>query len=335
MNTKRFTFLAIVAVIIPSLGWPQTSVSTVKSPSGELGNVLGGTPQERADQKVVVITGARFTYPLVQKWIDQYNQTNPEAQIIIESRGSSDPSKYDILVEVYEHDEATRKLRDYVHIARYAVLPVANSSSVFAKIYGDKGLNKELINQLFFHDIFADKENEEKIKAPYTIYTRLQKAGVPAVFTSYFGYQQKDIKGKAIAGADEHLLKSILRDSTAVSYLPLTLAYDHTTRKPVEGITILPVDLNGNSRVSDEEKIYTSLDNVIEKVESAKAKELNNVPLGYLHLSVDKATANSEAVAFLRWVVEHGREDLKYFGYLQPEPSKLEKVEGLASKRAQ
>jgi phosphate transport system substrate-binding protein len=331
---KAFTLLAAIAIILPNLAWSQTSVDSVKQPSPVLAKALAATAQERADQKVVVITGARFAYPVVQKWIDTYNLTYPDVQIIIESRGSNDPSKYDLLVEVYEQDEATKKSRDYVHIARYAVLPVANSTSAFAKIYSDKGLTKELINQVFFHDIFADKENEEKIKAPYTVYTRLQKAGVPTVFTGYFGYQQKDIKGKAIAGADEHLLKSLLRDTTGVSYLPLTLAYDHVTRKPIDGITVLPVDLNGNGRVSDEEKIYTTLDNVIEKIETAKAKELNNIPVGYLHLSVDKSTTNTDAIAFLRWVLEHGQEDLKRFGYLKPEPAKLEKSEELASKRA-
>jgi phosphate transport system substrate-binding protein len=335
MNTNRIAFLAAVAFLIPSFVWSQTSINTVIAPSPALAKAIAGTSRERADQKVVVITGARFTYPLVQKWIDTYNQANPDAQIIIESRGSNDPSKYDILIEVYDQDEATKKSRDYVYIARYAVLPVANSISAFAKVYSNKGLSKERINQLFFHDVFADKEHEEKINAPYTIYTRLQKAGVPLVFAGYFGYEQKDIKGKAIAGADEHLVKSILRDSTAVSYLPLTLAYDRTTRKPIDGVTIIPVDLNGNGRVSDDEKIYGTLDNVIERIESSRTKELNNIPQGYVHLSVDKTTANTEAVAFLRWVIEHGQEDLKQFGYLPPEGSKFEKAVDLASKRDQ
>src|SRR5690606_37651327 len=56
---------------------------------------VGPTPQ-----KVVVITGARFTYDLVEKWIDEYNKVNPQVQIIVESRGTADPLNYDILAEV-------------------------------------------------------------------------------------------------------------------------------------------------------------------------------------------------------------------------------------------
>jgi phosphate transport system substrate-binding protein len=275
-------------------------------------------------RKVVVVTGTRFAYPLIQTWIDIYNKANPDVQIIIEARGSADP-QYDILIEAYEQPEEVKQKREYVYIARYAILPVANAQSAFAKTYSDKGLNLALINQLYFHDLFADSEKAIKIKEPVTIYTRLQKAGAPIAFTKYFGFEQKDIKGKAIAGADEHLLKAIIRDSTAVSYLPLTLVYDHATGKPVSGITVLPVDLNGNDRVSDEEKIYADLATTINKLESTESKELKNLPIEYLHLSVDKKNATPEAVAFLKWVIENGQKDLHAFGYLLPQTSKKEK----------
>jgi phosphate transport system substrate-binding protein len=275
-------------------------------------------------RKVVVVSGTRFAYPLVQKWIDTYNEANPDVQIIIEARGSADP-QHDILIEAYDQSEEVKQKREYVFIARYAILPVANNQSPFAKTYADKGLNRALINQLYFHDLFADSEKAIKIKEPVTIYTRLQKAGAPIAFTKFFGFDQKDIKGKAIAGADEHLLKAIIRDSTAVSYLPLTLVYDHATGKPVSGITVLPVDLNGNDRVSDEEKIYADLATTINKLESTESKELKNLPIEYLHLSVDKKNATPEAVAFLKWAIENGQKDLHAFGYLLPQTSKKEK----------
>lgn len=285
--------------------------------------------------RVVRITGVRFAYPLVQQWIDEYNEENADRQVIIESRSSSDPDSYDILIEAHEHSEDMKRGRAYVHIARYAVLPVANSASEFAKVYGEKGVDKEFVKQLFFHDILADKEKQQEVKAPYTIYTRLQKAGIPAVFSAYYGYEQQDIKGKGIAGSDEHLRKALLRDSTAVSYLPLSLIYEPATGKPIEGITVLPVDLNGNGKVSNEEKFYADLPAVVDRFESASQKELENVPLEYLHFSVDEKTVTQEAIAFLRWVINHGEKDLHGQGYLTPEPGKLEKetFEQFASRR--
>ena len=296
------------------------------------------TPNGQANKqaKVVLITGTRFCYPLIQKWIDDYYKVNPKVQVLIESRGTTDPAQYDILAEAYEQDDETKKNREYLYVARYAILPVANSKSEFARIYTEKGINQDLINQLFFHDIYADKKKEQEINVPYTIYTRLQKAGAPIVFTKYFGYQQKDIRGKAIAGSDEHLLKAILRDSTGVSYLPLTLIYNQTSRKAVPGLTVLPVDLNGNGRVNAEEKFYDDLNLVIQRLEETDPKDINTLPIGFVHLSVNKLNASPEAVEFLKWVMANGQNDLHDFGYLKPGSSGSEnqKFEEFASKRS-
>jgi ABC-type phosphate transport system substrate-binding protein len=294
----------------------------------------GSTPPEQtkiiqgeqpSTQKVVVVTGARFSYKLVEKWIDDYNKVNPHVQIIVESRGFADPLKYDILAEVYEHDDELKNTREYIHVGRYAVLPVANSASSFANIYGERGLNADLIKQIFFHDIFTERSKNKTIDAPYTVYTRLQKAGVPAIFSAYFGHQQKDLKGTSIAGADAHLLKAVLRDSTGVTYLPLPLIYDEETRRPVEGLAVLPVDLNGNKKITEDERFYDTIDRVLQVFDAQAPGKINNIPIDYLHLSVDKTRASAEAIDFLKWVNENGQEYLHKFGYLKPEARYSEK----------
>jgi ABC-type phosphate transport system substrate-binding protein len=278
-----------------------------------------------ASPKVVVITGNRFSYKIVQEWIDEYSKLKPDVQIIIEARGSNDPATFQILAEVYEPEEALKNGREYINVGRYAVLPVATTNSEFANYFVEKGLEEDLLKQIFFNDIYADKESQAKIEAPYTVYTRLQKAGVPFVFAKYFGYQQKDIKGTSIAGADEHLVKALLRDPNGVTYLPLTLIYDQQTRKPIDKLTVLPVDLNGNGKINSEEKIYGDLDKAIEQLEARSQDDIKNVPIEYLHLSVDKKTATPEAIDFLKWVNENGQRYLHKFGYLRPEAKYFEK----------
>ena len=284
--------------------------------------------------KVIVVTGARFSYKLVEKWIDEYTQSHPSAQIVVEARGSSDPHKYDILAEVYEHPADIKSKRAYLNVGRYAVFPVATSTSSFAKVYGQQGLTKQHIVQIFFHDMFADKEKEIEIKVPYTVYTRLQKAGVPMVFSKYFGYEQKDIKGNGIAGADTHLVKALLRDSTGITYIPTPLIFE-PAGKPVDGLTVIPVDLNGNRKVSDDEKFTNDFRKVIEKLENADPESIKNVPIEYLHLSVDRQNASAEAIDFLKWVNENGQKDLHAFGFLRPEPrsAEIEKFNEFASKK--
>lgn len=295
---------------LKSILQPLVFITVLLALSSFLEGRAQGTP-------VVRMTGVRFAYPLVEHWIEQYSKVNPNVQVIIEWRGTQDPSQYDILVEAYEQSEEIKKEREYTYVARYAILPVANSMSAFARTYVQKGLNTQAIRQIFFHDIFAEKD--QKITVPFTTYTRLQKAGSPIVFASYFKYEQKDISGKGIAGSDEHLLKAVLRDSTGVTFLPTPIIYVKSTETPVPGLTPIPVDLNGNDRIGDDEKFYTSKSSAIEHLSTANSKDIHNVPIESIHFSVDKKNKSPEAIAFIRWVVENGSKDLKDFGYLPPE----------------
>jgi len=270
----------------------------------------------------VVITGVRFAYPLVEKWIRDYKATNPSVQVSIDPRSTVDPAKYDLLIEAYEPDQSIKDSRDFLYLGRYALLPVANSTSEFAKTYSKKGLTEGQIKEVFFHDIFAEKKNNEKISSPVTVYTRLQRAGAPITFAHYFGFEQKNIKGKAISGSDEHLIKALLKDSTGVTYASLSLLYDRETRKVLDGLTIIPVDQDGNGRVSDNEKLVNDVDALISKLES---HELKNIPVEYFHISISKTNTNPEALNFLRWVLHHGQDDLHNFGYLTPEPQRFQK----------
>ncbi|RAW01075.1 substrate-binding domain-containing protein [Pseudochryseolinea flava] len=322
MVLSRIYVLAIILAIVVALPtWAQVDSNSANS---------------SPTQKIVVVTGNRFSYKLVQKWIDDYNKIVPDVQIVIESRGSADPTKYDVLAEVYQPNDEIKKNREYLNVGRYAVLPVATSSSAFAKHFSEKGLTKELLKQIYFNDIFAEKDQRQNIDVPYTVYTRQQKAGVPFVFAKYFDFQQKDLQGTTIAGADEHLLKATLRDPNGVTYLPLALIYDQQTRKPVEGLTVIPVDLNGNGKINDEEKFYGDLNVVIETLEKKDLSDIKNVPIEYLHLSVDKQIVNQEAINFLKWVNEHGQSYLHEFGYLLPEAKHFEKEKFIefASKRS-
>lgn len=274
---------------------------------------------QETSQNKVIITGVRFAYPLVDKWIKQYTAKNPKAQIVIETRTITDPEKYDLLIEAYEQEKEVKEGREYVSIGRYALLPVANSKSQFAKEYSDKGLIEKTYKQIFFHDIYAEKD--KSITTPFTVYTRLQKAGAPLTFAKYFGYEQQQIKGKTIAGADEHLIKALLKDDTGITYTVPGLAFDLTSRKPAEGLTIIPVDLDGNGRVSKEEKAVDNLDQFLQKLETEKVK---NIPVEYVHFSIAKNNSNPEAKKFLLWVASHAEEDLHQFGYLKPEAKRLQ-----------
>jgi len=270
----------------------------------------------------VIITGVRFAYPIVEKWIKDYKTINPSVQVSIDPRSTVDPTNYDLLIEAYEPNQSIKDSREFFYLGRYALLPVANSTSEFAKSYGNKGLTGDQIKEVFFHDVFAEKKNKGQITSPITVYTRLQRAGAPITFAHYFGFEQQNIKGKAISGSDEHLIKALLKDSTGVSYASLSLLYNLETRKVLDGLTVIPVDQNGDGRISNDEKQVSDVDALITKLES---HELKNIPVEYLHISISKTNTNQEALNFLTWVFDQSQDDLHHFGYLKAEPKRFQK----------
>ena len=272
-------------------------------------------------EKKVVVTGVRFSYPLLEKWIEAYKIANPNSNVVIETRTTTDPAKYDLLIEAYEPDAQTKNAREYLYLGRYALLPVANANSAFASEFGEKGLTSELIKQIYFNDIYADKKKQKEVNSPFTIYTRLQKAGAPITFAKYYGYEQANIKGKAISGADEHLVKALLKDSTGISYNVPGLLFDLKTRRPLSGLTIIPIDADDNGKVSGDERFYDTLDTVLEKIESG---ELKNVPVEFLHLSIAKNSTNDEALKFLQWVAANGQAALSEYGFLKLDSKRLQ-----------
>ncbi len=304
MRTRSITLVMTAAVLL--------LVTNLKAQQNQ------DSSHYRTPARRVVITGARFCYPLLQRWIERYKLTRPEVEVVIEPRSTRDPESYDILAEVYDHNPEVKATRAYAYVGRYAVLPVANAASAFARTYAISGVSRDQIRQLFFRDTFADQEKLREVQETTTIYTRLQKAGAPIVFATQYGFTQTDFKGKAIAGADEHLLTAILRDTTAVSYLPLPLIYDLTTRSIKSGLAVLPVDLDGNGKISDTEKQYHELDDVIAQLESLADRGRKNIALAHFHLSVAREHADPEAVDFIRWVVDNGQADLHEEGFMEP-----------------
>ncbi len=282
------------------------------------------TPQVNAQEssQEVLISGARFTNELFEKWIGDYQKEYPTATFRIENKGAAEFSDADLIVHAHNLDKSEIDGdREYVSIARYAILPVANEKSPIAQAYGTKGINRDQIKQIFFFDPF-ESQDKAAFKVPYNVYTRVQKAPSPIVFAAAFGYEQQHLHGRAIAGADIHLIKAVQRDSLGVTYSPLSLIYSPESGEIASGLQIIPVDFDGNGRVSDEERFYGSRALVLEKLTSEQS---GNIPVAEIQLSISSEGAKPEAVQFLIWILSKGQESLSQHGYLAPDAKVLQK----------
>ncbi len=273
----------------------------------------------------IVVSGARFTTSLFEHWIAEYQKLHPDANFRIENKGSAEYSTADITIHGHKLDKSEiDKNREYISIAKYAIVPVANAQSLFAETYGEKGLSRDELKQAFFYDPIG--QEKVTLKIPFNVYTRVQKAPSPTAFAANFGYSQQDIHGRAIAGTDIHLIMSVLRDPQGITYAPLALIYSPETGKPQENLKVIPVDFDDNGKVSENERFYDDLNTVLKNLEDSKSK---NVPVVDIQVSIVKENPKPESVQFLQWILEKGQESLKQYGYLKADIKIIEKDKAL------
>ncbi|MDX2305675.1 MAG: hypothetical protein NW226_22905 [Microscillaceae bacterium] len=275
--------------------------------------VAQNTLAQKNDSSELLITGSRFAYPLIEKWIEAYKSINPALNIRIVSKSDT----ADLIFKGHEipKEELTPEWI-YVNLARYVIVPIAHVKSDFALHYGEKGLDKQEVQKLFFEDEFKTKDNEKSEKINYTFYARQQKSCIPSTFAGYYGYVPSDFKGKGISGADQHLVVAVQNDQTAVSYAPLNYAFDLNKRSPVEKISILPLDLNNNRRLESDEKIFENLDTALDFLEAEKTE---NLPGAYLHVGFPEKVKNPNLVSFLIWILNEGQQYNHNAGFLKLE----------------
>ena len=266
--------------------------------------------------KVVRINGTRFTLPLADKWIQSFNKEYPAIKVEIAPRGTSADS-LDLQLVAYKVPADKIPLnKKLVRINRYAQLPVTNVNNPALVQYNKTGITKEKFKSLYFAEASAGSAPNQ-----VHIYKREISACASVAFAEHFGETFEDIKGVKVAGDDKNLIESVKKDVNGITYNNLGFIYNLETRKVNDGLAIIPLDLNNNGTLDEDEKIYDNLDKVLARIDLGNASE---IPVDYVSIIYPEKTSNSNASTFLNWVLKNSEKLNKENGYLNlPETEKI------------
>jgi len=257
--------------------------------------------------RTIRITGTRLAYPIFQKWADEYTKLHPEVKFQV-SKVPADSA--DLLIVSYTLRPAdVKEGQAVIALTRYAQLPVVSSRRPDVAALQAKGFSESAFRQVYFSG------RQENIPSLYTftVYKRQQPACASIAFANHFGSGQQDIKGKGVTGDDRDLLAAVKRDSSGISYNNLGFLYDLNTRKPVDSIAIIPIDLNENGRTDADENIYASLDEVLGFIERTHHPR---IPLENVNVLIRKNNPDGEVTAFLQWVLSTGQQYNHAYGFI-------------------
>ena len=282
-------------------------------------------PQARSQEKLsgqISISGAFALYPMTVKWAEEFRKIHPDVRIDI-SAGGAGKGIADALSSMVEigmvsreiYPEEIKKGAFPVAVTKDAVVAVISESNPALNEILGKGLKKDAGYNIWITGKFNSWAQAFNIKSssPIHIYTRSDACGAAEMWAKYFGKKQEDLLGVGVFG-DPGLAQAVKRDPLGIGFNNIGYAYDASTKQQVKGLRVVPIDLNNNGKIDDDENFYNSMNDLIAAIASGKypsppARELYFVCKG-------NPKNNKVLTEFIKWVLSDGQKFVYEAGYI-------------------
>jgi phosphate transport system substrate-binding protein len=159
-----------------------------------------------------------------------------------------------------------------------------------------------------------------KTTTPIHVYTRSDACGAAEMWAKYYGKKQEDLLGVGVFG-DPGLAQVVKKDPLGIGFNNIGYAYDATTKKPVKGLKIVPLDLNNNGKIDTDENFYDSMNDLITAIASGKYP---SPPARELYFVLKGNPKNNKVLTeFIRWVLTGGQKFVYEAGYIELPKEKI------------
>lgn len=270
----------------------------------------------------ITISGAWAMYPMVVKWAEEFKHVHPNVTIDV-SAGGAGKGMADALSETVDLGMISRAINPveltrgawFVSVVKDAVVPTLNSANPVAGAILERGLARDefasiwvATNLLRWNSIISGATQA----LPIHVYTRSDACGAAETWAQYLGGNQQDLQGVGVYG-DPGLAEAVRKDQLGIGYNNINFIYDSKTKLPVDGLQIIPLDINGNHLIDQDERFYSNLNDLISAINDGRYP---SPPARALHL-VSCGRPKSQVVReFLKWVMSDGQAFVPDSGYI-------------------
>jgi phosphate transport system substrate-binding protein len=284
--------------------------------------------QQRSKEKNISISGAFALYPLTVKWAEEYQKLHPEVTIDV-SAGGAGKGMTDVLSGMVDlamfsrtiSPEETNKGAWSLAVARDAVVPTINSSNPYLT-----GILKQGLTKAQFSDIYVNRKitswnqllPEAKLEK-INIYTRSDACGAAEMWAKFLDSNQETLSGTGVFG-DPGIADAVKSDKLGIGYNNVIYAYDTKSRKPYDGISIIPVDINQNGQIDESESFYGTLDDIMKAIAEDRYP---SPPARDLYLISKGKPVKGITIDFLNWILTDGQKFVHEAGYVQLKTEKV------------
>ncbi len=306
MKTIKITALALIVIVI-----------------------LSSCASRTRKENTISISGAFAIYPLVVRWSDEYQKEHPEVRFNI-SGGGAGKGMADALAEAVDLGMFSREITQaekekgvwWVGLTVDAVVPTISDKSPYLAALKKRGLTRDELKAIFIDKTVLSWEgllggqNNNQI----AVYTRSDACGAAGTWAQYLGGKQENLAGIGIYG-DPGLAKAVSKDPFGIAFNNTIFAYNVKTGEKLEGVEVVPIDMNENGIIDPEEDFYGSLDNILEAI-------ANNVypspPARELYFVAKGKPQKKATIDFIEWTLTKGQDYVKEAGYVRIGQAKID-----------
>jgi len=283
-------------------------------------------------QGTITVSGAFALYPMMVRWGEAFHALHPGVTFDI-SAGGAGKGMADALNGAVDIGMVSRPIFDaeiekgafWVAVAKDGVVATVNGDNPVLEPLLEGGITQDAAEGIWitgevvtWGQAVGGRGGEE-----IHVYTRADACGAAQTWAQYLGdYAQEDLQGIAVQ-ADPGVAEAVTQDVLALGYNNLNFAYDADTGLPLTGLQVVPLDLDQDGRIGDEERFYDTKGDLVQAIADGRYP---SPPSRALNL-VTKGQPEGPVKAFLTWVMTDGQQYLEEVGYVHLSPSELQ--EGL------
>jgi ABC-type phosphate transport system substrate-binding protein len=152
------------------------------------------------------------------------------------------------------------------------------------------------------------------------VYTRSDACGASETWAKYLGnYKQEDLKGTAVYG-DPGLSEAVIKDALGIGYNNIGYAYDTKTGEQLAGLRVIPIDINENGKIDNDENFYDKKATLVQAIAEGRYP---SPPARDLYLAT-KSKFSGISKEFVRWILNDGQKYVDDMGYIKLPNEKIE-----------
>jgi phosphate transport system substrate-binding protein len=290
-----------VALCLTSCGTPPSSETPV-------------APAEPAEPvKAIRVSGAWALYPLMLRWAEEYQKLHPEIHVGVWS-GGTDKGVRNALEGVVDIGMVSWPVETgedvhsmfWVPVARDAVIVVANAGNPVAAELADRGLKENHLAALWLGEAavtWGSLVSKPAITSEVRAYTRSDFCGTAEAWAQCLGRHQEDLKGTRVLG-EPAMVAAVQGNRLGIGFGNLSSVYNIDTGLPAAGLLPVPLDADGDGRITDAESFYGTHD----AMKRAIAEGVYPCPPARDLSLVMKGEPEGLPREFLLWILTDGQE---------------------------